>query len=379
MSKFTSVLTAILLLVFIGVFALTTLLNPKERFSVTENRRLAEMPELNFHVLTDGSYTKNLSLYMTDHFARRSAWLELKAKAESQVSESIVNGVYVGSSMLINTEKTDKNALPEYAAAINSFASEYDGTVYITVIPTSAGVYSDLLPVYLQNNPENQTINSLYDMLDTEIRRIDAFNILKMMKESYIYYRNDTKWTSYGAYCVYRTVIQKLGFLPTSYDKYTIEHVTDSFRGNLYSRTLYSKSKPDILDIYEYPSGESVISCKSYDNNGTEKECSLYDREKLESGYMYDMYLGDNTPAFDIETTVNNERKLLVVKDSYADCFIPFLVQHYSRITVLSLEDMDDDIRKYVDTSEYEQTLFLFGKECMENGKFSGNIWGRRN
>lgn len=379
MSKFTGGLTAIFLLVFIGIFSLVTIIKPKEHFSETENRKLAEPPELSSDVLMNGDFTDGLNQYMTDHFAGRSAWLEFRTKAKSQIGETIVNDVYTDSRMLLNTKKSSEKALPDYADAINSFAENYSGTVYITVIPTSAGVYSDLLPVYLQSNPENQRINSFYDMLDADIRRIDAFNILKMMKESYIYYRNDTKWTSYGAYCVYRTVIQKLGFLPTSYDKYTIEHVADSFRGNLYSKTLYSAAKPDILDIYDYPSGESVTSCTVYDNYGRVSEGSLYDRSKLDSGYMYDMYLGSDAPVVEIETTVNNDRKLLVVKDSYADCFIPFLTQHYSSITVLSLEKMNEEIDRYVDTSEYEQTLFLFGKECMDSGKYSSNICERNN
>lgn len=379
MSKFTGGLTAIFLLVFIGIFSLVTIIKPKEHFSETENRKLAEPPELSSDVLMNGDFTDGLNQYMTDHFAGRSAWLEFRTKAKSQIGETIVNDVYTDSRMLLNTKKSSEKALPDYADAINSFAENYSGTVYITVIPTSAGVYSDLLPVYLQSSPENQRINSFYDMLDADIRRIDAFNILKMMKESYIYYRNDTKWTSYGAYCVYRTVIQKLGFLPTSYDKYTIEHVADSFRGNLYSKTLYSAAKPDILDIYDYPSGESVTSCTVYDNYGRVSEGSLYDRSKLESGYMYDMYLGSDAPVVEIETTVNNDRKLLVVKDSYADCFIPFLTQHYSSITVLSLEEMNEEIDRYVDTSEYEQTLFLFGKECMDSGKYSSNICERNN
>lgn len=374
MSKFTSVLTAVFLLVFIGIFSLATFFKPKDNYSATENRELAKAPRVSTAALFNGDFTKGISEYMTDHFAGRSALAEFRTKTKSQLGETIVNDVYIDSRMLINTKKTSEKALPDYADAINSFAENYSGTVYITVIPTSAGVYSDLLPVYLQSNPENQRINGFYDMLDTDIRRIDAFNILKMMKESYIYYRNDTKWTSYGAYCVYRTVIQKLGFLPTSYDKYTIEHVADSFRGNLYNRTLYSEAKPDILDIYDYPNGERVTSCRVYDNYGRVTEGSLYDRSKLESGYMYDMYLGNVAPAMKIETTVNNDRKLLVVKDSYADCFIPFLTQHYSSITVLSLDKMNDEIDRYVDTSEYEQTLFLFGKECMDSGKYSENI-----
>ena len=173
-----------------------------------------------------------------------------------------------------------------------------------------------------------------------------------------VFFRNDTKWTSYGAYCIYRTVIQKLGFLPTSYDKYTIRHVTDEFRGNLYDRTLYSDTRADILDIYEYPDGAEVESCMAVYRNGLESEKALYDMDMLESSDMYNMYLGEPEAVIEIETSVNNQRKLLVIKDSYADCFIPFLTQQYSRITVVSPQNMNGSLSDYIDISEYEQTLF---------------------
>ena len=38
---------------------------------------------------------------------------------------------------------------------------------------------------------------------------------------------------------------------------------------------------------------------------------------------------------------------------------------HYSLITILSLEDMNGDISDYVDPSDFEQTLFLFGIDEM--------------
>ncbi len=379
MSKITGGITAVLLLAFIAMFSALTFFKPKQFFSDKENRELSNFPELSVQDLNDGSYSDKLGAYVTDHFAGRTRWISFKSKAESQLTESLVNGIYVDSAMLLDTEKISGSSLPEYANAVNRYASSYDGTIYITVVPTSSGVYSDVLPLYLQNEPENQKINAFYDMLDPDIRRIDAYNILKMMKDNYIYYRNDTKWTSYGAYCVYRTVIQKLGFIPTTYDKYTIEHVTDSFLGNLYSRTLYTRAKPDIVDIYEYPDGADVISCTAYDNDGNPAEISLYDRERLSSGYMYDMYLGSTVPVVKIETSVNNERKLLVVKDSFADCFVPFLIQHYSSITILSPQDMNGDISDHVNVSDYEQTLFLFGIDSIASESFAENICERKN
>ena len=190
-----------------------------------------------------------------------------------------------------------------------------------------------------------------------------------MLNESYIYYRNDTKLTSYGAYYVYRTVIQKLGFQPSAYDKYTIKHITSDFRGNLYSRCLYNGTKSDIIDIYSYAGGAETTSCTAYKNNGVNYRKTLNDTDFLESGNMYRMYLGEEVPFIKIKTSVNNEKKLLLIKDSYADCFIQFLIQHYSEIAVISPEHMEKNINYFVDPNNYEQALFLFGIDSMNNEK----------
>ncbi|MDE6665477.1 MAG: hypothetical protein K2K14_04715, partial [Ruminococcus sp.] len=104
-------------------------------------------------------------------------------------------------------------------------------------------------------------------------------------------------------------------------------------------------------------------------NNGISYRKILNDMDFLESGDMYRMYLGEEEPFIRIKTSVNNEKKLLLIKDSYADCFIQFLIQHYSEIAVISPEHMKKNISNFVDPDNYEQTLFLFGIDNMDNEK----------
>lgn len=363
MTKLSSRITAVAVLVFMAYFMLITVFGNKEARSADENRVLAERPSFSLSSLTDGGAALDISAYVTDHFPLRSKWIKLNTAVRSELGEGMVNGVYISDDMLLDASASKRQTAAESARYINSFASAYNGALYIAAIPTSSGVYREKLPEYLDDYRESQQITDLYDRLSGGIKRIDAYNILRMLNGNYIYYRNDTKWTSYGAYCVYRTVIQKLGFLPTSYDKYSVRHVSSDFRGNLYNRSLYSGTDPDILDFYYYPSGADVETCTGYYNSGKSVEKQIYDAGQLDSDYKYNAYLGEEVPLVKIKTTVNNERRLLVIKDGYADCFIPFLIQHYSEIDVVSPELMTGKITDYVDLSDYEQTLILFGIE----------------
>lgn len=367
MKKKVNTATAVLCLGFVAVMIFCTLFSGRKKESFIENRSLSPLPSVSFGGLYSGETFRQLNNHYTDHFAGRSLWTSVKAEMQSQLSESIVNGVYVSRDRLLDTDISRRE--PDYSSAdfINSFCAEYDGTAYIVAVPSSSGIYGSILPEHIAINPESQQISGLYDKLGNDVRKIDAHNILKMIKESYIYYRNDTKWTTYGAYCVYRTVIKKLGFQPTPYDKYTIEHITDSFRGNLYNRSLSKKPKADIIDIYRYNDGAKVLSCICTDKDGNIYQGEIFDRRRLKSSDMYSVYLGDPVPVMKIKTSAKSDKKLLVIKDSYADCFIPFLFQHYSEITVVTPSEMNSSLSEIVNINDYGQTLFLFGVEDLNS------------
>jgi hypothetical protein len=374
MNRIISKITALLTIVFIAIFSVCTFFGKKKEYSVDENRPLAAAPTVKAGELYDGRTAEKLDRCMTDHFAGRSSWLVGSTLIQKELSESIVNGVYVSEERLINAEQSSDAEPVASADIFENFAENYDGMVYFAAIPTSAGVYGDVLPSHITGPSESQQISELYEALYGDIRKIDAYNILKMLKDNYIYYRSDTKWTSYGAYCVYKTVIQKLGIIPTAYDKFSIEHVTDNFRGDLYNRTMSKAPRADIMDVFEYREGAEVTSCIVVRRDGINAEGKIFDKSRLETGDMYSMYLGEPVPVMRITTSANTDKKLLVIKDSFADCFVPFLLQHYSEITVLDPSVMSGGMSAYVDPNEYEQTLFLFGIDSLGDRKMLSKI-----
>lgn len=367
LTKITNRITAIITLSIIAFFFFMTVFGKNEPFSFTENRRLADVPEFTVDGLYDGSDVEKIGNYITDHFAGRKTLLSAQTRLQAELSEQIVNGIYIGKDRLLDAEVSLRTPASVSSDIFNRYTESYDGTVYFAAIPSSSGVYGDLLQARGISRSDSQQISAFYEFLSNKIRKIDAYNILKMLNENYIYYRTDTKWTTYGAYCVYKTVIQKLGFLPALYDKYSIRHITDNYRGDLYKKVLSAQITPDIIDIYNYTDGATVISCEKTTKSGNTVEAELYNFDKLDSSDMYSVFLGDPAPLIKIKTSVKNDKKLLVIKDSYANCFVPFLIQHYSEIAVVSPEDMQKELSEYVNINDYGQTLFLFGVENLGN------------
>jgi len=337
-----------------------TIVSKKESFSQLENRSLQKTPELSADSWFDGDFMDEFDAFVSDHFAGRVKWIETKVHAELLTGKKEINGIYVSDGRLIeHTPDPDYSAVEKSVNAINTLASETDTPVYVMLVPTSAGIYTDSIPKNAPQNDQHEIISDIYGRFDSSVSTIDVYDILNASKEDYIYYRTDHHWTSLGAYYAYSTAIQKLGFSSVPYSRYDIEHASSEFLGTYYSKTLYNKIQPDIIDIYTSKEGSSVLSCtvsnaieeKSYD--------SIYFREFLDVKDKYSLYLGINQPCIKIRTNLQSDKKILIFKDSYANSFVPFLTQHYNEITVLDMRYIND-FRDYADPDEYTHVLFLY-------------------
>ena len=73
----------------------------------------------------------------------------------------------------------------------------------------------------------------------------------------------------------------------------------------------------------------------------------------------YAFYLGGSCEKLMLRTNSNTSRKLLLFRDSYADCMVPFLLQHYSEICLIDVTCMQTPLTTLVDVEDYDQVLFL--------------------
>lgn len=361
-------LSAILFMAVLLVFPVLTLISEKEVFSSTENRNLASFPKISIESIKDKSFMDGLEKYLSDHFIGRTEWVEAKVKTEVLIGKEEINGVYITNDMLIQKLNTpDYDKVNKAMEAINKFAADNKANIYVMFAPTAGGIYSGELPENAPVFNQKAFIEYMYNKLNSNVTTIDVYNSLYAVRDEYIYYRNDHHWTSYGAYCGYKTAIKKLGFSEISYNKYHIEHASNSFKGTLYSKTLYDKIIPDMVDLYNYENGAKVTSVEVNDGMEVKEYDSIYFREYLKEKDKYLVYLGPNQPLIKIKTDVKNERKLLVIKDSYANTFIPFLTQHYSEITVLDLRYIRTSYNDIVNMDDYNQVLIIYSAATMEN------------
>ena len=65
----------------------------------------------------------------------------------------------------------------------------------------------------------------------------------------------------------------------------------------------------------------------------------------------------------DISTTNDKGRKLLIFKDSYANCFVPFLVPYYTEIVMVDPRYYYDNVQTLMNNKGITDVLFLYNMD----------------
>lgn len=346
-----------LFIVFIFGFSLLNFITPSREISETENRPLQQFPKFSLKRLVSGEFTSEFDTYMSDQFVLKDNWVGLKSDIERLLIKGKNNNVYFGKDgYLLEEFLTEGNYFDRNLEAINSFHEKMpDLLTTVMLIPTAVKIYEDKLPMFAPTYDQSLMLNEAEAELNVEL--IDAFSVLKAHRDEYIYYKTDHHWTTLGAFYVYQALMNTLGEQPYSLDSFAIETVSNQFYGTYYSKANNHHLSPDSIDIFHPTfSFEAEVSWDS----GQKKLDGLYDDQYLDSKDKYSMFLGGNHPLTIIKSNVNNGKKIVVFKDSYAHSFAPFLALHYEEVHLIDLRYFNINPYDYIRDQEIEQALFLY-------------------
>lgn len=348
----------------VTAFMIATVIMPKSHFSEAENRTLADFPEASvegiFNGDKDNRYMSKLENYVSDHFALRTSLITVKTKADMIVGRKFTNGVlmlddkYVEPIISYDSEEVSKSV-----KAINHLAEVSEAPVFVMLVPTSSGIYAEDIPEYYENIDQKKAIDDIYYSLSEKVTTLNIYPKLYSSRDKKIYYKNDHHWTTYGAYLCYNAAIRKMGYNPVEFNSYNVQPVSESFYGTYYSKALYDGYGADTLQKYT-TNGVNLTEVAVQTGSKTLYYDSMYFEEYLEKKDKYSYYLNNAMyPVVNIKTDLQEENKILVIKDSYAQCFVPFLTQHYSQITMVDMRSVLM-LESVVDIDDYDQILVLY-------------------
>ena len=367
-------LVGIIFILILFLFLIINIIVPNKEKSVQENRMLATKPKFRLSSLISGDYDEKFEAYMDDQFVGRDMWRKLKVTVDRICGSRLENGVYIGRNgqLLEQIEVADENHLAANIKAIKSFSeSQKKIPVRMMLVPDAANVLNHSLPALAKPEDQTQMFSMVRKDLGDSVEWIDVSTELNKHKTEKIYYKTDHHWTTLGAFYAFQAAAPSLGIDGDLSGKYVSYAVSDSFNGMLASKSGVNLGEKEQIDIY-VPTEEDTDLIVDYVDEG-KRSTSLYDSSKLKEKDQYTVFLGGNSSLLDIRTVSTSTKRLLLVKDSFANSFIPFLTPYYREIVVVDPRYYSGTINDLMDSYRISEVLFLYsGNTFFKDNNISG-------
>ncbi len=375
MKKFARLFPAAVFFLLIFFIAIDGIVQEDKLYSDSENRILQSFPKVSEKRILNGKFQKKYEKYLSDQFPMRDRWVELQTYANIALGRREANGVYFGGDgyLLEHHTKNDfkEKQVKKNIKALGDFVREAQktATVKVMMAPSKTFVLKEKLPPFAESYDES----IFYDMLKEAIPKnsfVDVYPVLRGHADEYIYYRTDHHWTTFGAWYGYRAYMESIEEKHDAKDaikekKKRISAAADGFLGTTHSR-VNTRAKADTVYIYNPPPGAGV---KVVYNLGEKKTSSYYQMDFLKKKDKYGVFFGGNQGLLEISSGNKNGKKLLVIKDSFANCMIPFLADDFEKTTVADLRQLNVNMSALLDMFRPTDVLVLYNVEQFMNDK----------
>ena len=338
-----------------------TWIAPDVAFSANENRYLQEAPEFSGESVLSGRFESQMETYLSDQIIGREKWVSGKTLTEALAGVRDINGVYLcaGGRVVERLTETQFN-WSQYRKnlfqidQLREACRQNQIPLDLLMVPTAACVYQEDLPAHALVFDEEKAFEQAKELLGDSL--LDSREALRQNKERNVFFKTDHHWTGYGAFLAYKDYLERLGrdVSDLTYENTEPQVLTKEFKGTLYSKVLLDTLGIDTIETpkagmtmdYQVRIGE-----KTYD--------SLYFENWLDQKDKYAVYFGGNFDQVDISVK-NGEgtEKLLVIKDSFANSFVPYLLNDFREITMVDTRYYRGDISELA--QDYDRVLVLY-------------------
>jgi hypothetical protein len=150
----------------------------------------------------------------------------------------------------------------------------------------------------------------------------------------------------------------------TEYDR---ENVFTDFYGTTYNK-VHIKVPADQVELFRSQSQEKINV--SMDDGDVTSDTLYFPKKATEGFNRYDVFLSKNTFKIEINTNAKTEKTLLLVKDSFANCFVPFLTEDYQKIIMLDYRYGKTPVGKIIgQNKDITDVLVLFNTDKFAENK----------
>lgn len=280
-----------------------------------------------------------------------------------KVQPEVAGTVYIAENRGFTLYYFYKKGADLYASMLNTVAKKIGNkaAIYDIVVPNSFGVNLDEdIQKSMKTSNQGDAIKYIYKKLSKPIKTIETYKMLRSHNSEYLYFKTDHHWTALGAYYVYKSFCETKGITPHELSDYKKKEFSN-FLGSFYAYSNQSKAlknNPDTVEAY--------IPIATNKEKITPREGKPYqydiisDATKFSSANKYLAFIGGDQPLIEINNpNLKDGSACIIIKESYGNAFVPFLVDHYSKVYVVDYRHYSGNVTGLAKKHKNTDIIFL--------------------
>lgn len=393
-----------------GIVGLMFFLRPKT--SEVEKRRLAEFPKPTLGSFLDGDFFYDLSLWYSDTYPMRDGLIAAAQKIEnvygitpstmmvgsrkvsdeipdidetqetegeepaqeveqisapdsrameSEIQKQIQQNLYVKDGAAYSLYYYNQAAAEIYTGALSKAAQELEGKtdVYSVLVPNNSGAMLSEGELEALGGADQKQAIDYYYSLSKGVKTVNTIDTLREHNDEYLYFRSDHHWTQLAAYYVYQNFCEQKGIQPndlSAFQKMTFSPFLGTFYQELQNADM--AANPDYVDAY-VPMATNDMTFWEADGSAVQWHV-IQDVTGWNKNSLYSCFIAGDKPLVQINNpNLSDGSSCVVVKESYGNCLVPFLVDHYQTVYVIDFRYTKNNVMDFVQEHNIQDLIMV--------------------
>ena len=260
----------------------------------------------------------------------------------------------------------DQSAAEYYAGLVSKTAQALEGEtkVYSLIIPTAIGIVfpDNLVEKYHKSYElQDQRMAQIFSMMDDSVIPVNCYENLMQHRDEYLYFRTDWHWNGIGAYYAYETFCKTKGITPYTMEQRKVS-VFEGYLGALYQQTCSKdpalSQTPDTVYAY-HPYSENAYMYFT-DHSGNRYSWNIISDVSTHSAdAKYYTYAASDQPFAEFyNPDVTDGSVAIVVKESFGNVLMSYLVDHYSTVYEVDYRYWSGDLVEFAKQVGADDIIF---------------------
>ena len=291
-------------------------------------------------------------------------------------------GVYVVGSAGYEMYNYVGSLAEKYQSTVNAVADSLSGVsqVYAMAIPLSSGItLPDELFSDIPGNDQAQAEKDILAGMGQNVKTIPLHDVMMSHRTEYIYFRTDHHWTALGAYYAYVQFCAAKGITPHNLSDYEVSQFP-GFLGSFYNdggKPDAMKNDPDTVNAYHPVSATASMKYGDNENSTLTGGQVIFDESTASASLKYGTFIMGDNPFTVIENPeVSNGESCIVVKESFGNAFVPFLVDHYQTVYVVDYRYYSGSVTQLARDKGVKDVLFVNNLSAIRGSYQMGKLAG---